>query len=587
MHGRTAALGLVMLCLALVTPALARADVAFTSAPYPLPPADSEYHSRLGTVPLVDLNNDSRSDIVIYRGGGNLGKVLVLLNKGDGTFAPVQEYPGCANPDGGTMETGQFNAGQAADVILGCEAGTGYDLLLGNGDGTLGAATSYSGIGLNYAMALWPSDNGGFPNLLYSQSAGESYLCYRPVDDLASPQCPPDTSASDAQGPSGHASIGPALATAHFYDNATCSRDNVIVSPYLTAVRAWGLNPFGTPDVPACTSFAYTERAVQGVPAGETLEYIAATDISGDGNPDLLMATNGTRLGQTTSSSLVALIWQAGSATLDGGFPPGQQSVVTPSIEHVEDEQVADFDGDGIPDAAVVGEASGVTTATLAIHRGHGDGSFDHPPVTFAVPGGSPDGFNTIGPNHLAAGDLNGDGRPDLVSIAQGGDAVTVLLNGSVAPSAPPVTPPVTPPVVADTLAPVISGLALTKNVFRVGPAPTAIAAAAPRGTTIRYGLSEAAKVTIAIARKVAGRRRGRRCVAPGPKLRRAKRCTRYRGEGRLVRASGPGAVSIAFSGRVGRRALAVGRHRMTLSATDGAGNASKRSTLSFRIVRR
>ena len=103
----------------------------------------------------------------------------------------------------------------------------------------------------------------------------------------------------------------------------------------------------------------------------------------------------------------------------------------------------------------------------------------------------------------------------------------------------------------------------------------------------MRYSLSEAAKVTVAIARKAAGRRKGAKCVAPTSKLRRAKRCTRYRNEGRLTRASGPGPVSIAFSGRVGKRALAVGRHRMTLSATDPAGNASKGSTLSFRIVRR
>src|SRR4051812_10813130 len=583
MVGRGAVLGWFTAVLALAAPGFAHADVAFTSAPYPLPTADSEYHSRQGAVALVDLNNDARPDIVVYRGGH--GKVFTLLNKGDGTFAPAQEYPGCANTSaGGTMVAGQFDAGQAADVILGCEAGTGYNLLPGGGDGTLGAATPYAGIGFNNALALWPSDAGGFPALLYGQVAGFNYLCYRPVDDLGSPQCPPDTSESDADGPSGHASIGPALATARFYDNPTCGRSNLILSPYLNAVRVWELNPFGTLAVPACTSFAYTERAVQGIPAGENLESIAATDISGDGHPDLVMGANGVRAGGlTTASSLVALIWQTGSATVAGGFPPGQQSVVTPSVEHVEDLQVADFDGDGIPDAAVVGESNGVTTATLAIHRGHGDGGFDNPPVTFSIPGGSPDGFNTIGPNHLAAGDVNGDGRPDLVSITEDGGAVTVLRNGSVPPASPP---PVTPPGAVDTLAPVISGLTLTNHAFRVGRGSTAIAAAAPRGTTIRYRLSEAAKVTIAFARNAPGRRSGRRCVAPVRKLRRAKRCTRSIGEGRLVRASGPGAVSIAFSGRIGKRALAVGRHRMTLVATDPAGNASKRATLSLRIVR-
>src|SRR3954469_3060426 len=183
---RGAVLGWFTAVLALAAPGFAHADVAFTSALYPLPTADSEYHSRQGAVALVDLNNDARPDIVVYRGGH--GKVFTLLNKGDGTFAPAQEYPGCANTSaGGTMVAGQFDAGQAADVILGCEAGTGYNLLPGGGDGTLGAATPYAGIGFNNALALWPPAAGGFPPPLSAATGSTTALARWPPTPAASP----------------------------------------------------------------------------------------------------------------------------------------------------------------------------------------------------------------------------------------------------------------------------------------------------------------------------------------------------------------------------------------------------------------
>src|SRR3954466_11833820 len=113
---RVAPLVLVLAC-ALLAPA-ADADVSFTSTSYPLPAADSEYHDQTGTVSAVDLNNDGLRDLVIYRGGGNVGHVYVMLGTGGGNFGPRQTFDGCGSTDtGGVMVTGQFNAGQAADVI--------------------------------------------------------------------------------------------------------------------------------------------------------------------------------------------------------------------------------------------------------------------------------------------------------------------------------------------------------------------------------------------------------------------------------------------------------------------------------------
>jgi PKD repeat protein len=115
---------------------------------------------------------------------------------------------------------------------------------------------------------------------------------------------------------------------------------------------------------------------------------------------------------------------------------------------------------------------------------------------------------------------------------------------------------------------PALSHASLTNATFRVGSKPTAVAARARAGTRFAFTLKAPAKVTVAIAR---ARRGGR------PAKKRA---------GTLTRAhlhNGPNAI--AFSGRVGRRALKPGRYVATLSASNAKGRA-RRVALRFRIVR-
>jgi hypothetical protein len=54
-----------------------------------------------------------------------------------------------------------------------------------------------------------------------------------------------------------------------------------------------------------------------------------------------------------------------------------------------------------------------------------------------------------------------------------------------------------------------------------------------------------------------------------------------------MVRASaGPGALSVAFSGRVGSTALTPGAYTVNVTAIDGAGNRSQSRSAGFTIVR-
>jgi extracellular elastinolytic metalloproteinase len=156
-------------------------------------------------------------------------------------------------------------------------------------------------------------------------------------------------------------------------------------------------------------------------------------------------------------------------------------------------------------------------------------------------------------------------------------------------------TPPPTPaPPTPDTTPAVISSLSMSHSRFRVSLDRTPKAAAArrkrraPTGSAFRFRLSEGATVVITIEQALPGRRVGKSCRKPTKRLRHRKRCTRYQKRGSLTRRKRKaGRNTVGFSGRIGLTPLHLGRHRATLSATDAAGNRSKRRYVSFTIVRR
>jgi DNA-binding beta-propeller fold protein YncE len=166
----------------------------------------------------------------------------------------------------------------------------------------------------------------------------------------------------------------------------------------------------------------------------------------------------------------------------------------------------------------------------------------------------------------------------------------TAYCNGG--PQASRTTAIVVPParaIGAKREAPVISAASLTNNRFRVAAKATAISARkAPLGTRFRFTLSAAASLQITITRSAPGLRRGRSCLAPSARLRRAhaKRCSRALTVGRLTRSNEPkGADSVAFSGRIGHRALSPRAYHAVLSASD-IGGRSNAVMLSFTVVR-
>jgi hypothetical protein len=145
---------------------------------------------------------------------------------------------------------------------------------------------------------------------------------------------------------------------------------------------------------------------------------------------------------------------------------------------------------------------------------------------------------------------------------------------------ADPVAPatPVTP-VAPDTTAPRIAKASLARRKFAVARR----ASQRNRGTTVRFTLSEAARVELTVLRKVKGRRADGRCKQ---RARKGRRCTITRTVGSLPKRAGrKGRNSVRFLGRVRGRALAPGAYVLRLRATDKAGNRSRAVRLKFRVV--
>jgi len=150
--------------------------------------------------------------------------------------------------------------------------------------------------------------------------------------------------------------------------------------------------------------------------AGPFPAWVAVGDLNGDGHPDLVTANSDT--------TVSVLLGDGG-----GGFSaaPGSPFAVGAYPESVA---IGDLNGDGHLD--LVDADYGDNTVSVLL--GDGGGGFSAAP-------GSPFAVGAY-PYSVAVGDLNGDGRPDLVTANAGDNTVSVLLGDggggfSAAPGSP------------------------------------------------------------------------------------------------------------------------------------------------------
>lgn len=144
---------------------------------------------------------------------------------------------------------------------------------------------------------------------------------------------------------------------------------------------------------------------------------VEVADFTGDGLPDILAANTGSNYQGTTVSLL---------RNLGGGSFASHQAFA--AVAGPTDIVAADFDGDGDIDAAVAGYGQSGQGTQVAFLRNNGGAGFLAPVLLTAG----------TGPSDLEAGDLNSDGRPDLV-VARENFRLTVLMNAGGGSFAAPV----------------------------------------------------------------------------------------------------------------------------------------------------
>jgi hypothetical protein len=139
--------------------------------------------------------------------------------------------------------------------------------------------------------------------------------------------------------------------------------------------------------------------------------------------------------------------------------------------------------------------------------------------------------------------------------------------------------------------APTVTNLRLSPTRFRRGEHTATIAStrakALPTATKIAFTLSHGASVTLSFEQARAGARVGSKCVALTKSHRTRRRCTRYAPlSSRVILAAQAGIDTISFDGVLaGKRRLASGVYRVSLTASDAAGRTTAKAHPSFTLV--
>ena len=143
-------------------------------------------------------------------------------------------------------------------------------------------------------------------------------------------------------------------------------------------------------------------------------------DFNGDGVPDLALLWSASLYGGPYS---VTLYFGTGTGT----FTTGPTTAAT-GVQTFDSMVTGDFNGDGKTDLALSSSAPGYDAISVTVMLNNGDGTFAAPQTTQAY-SSTPNGGDVVS-GSMVTGDFNGDGKTDLAMVGGlvGSGEVTILL---------------------------------------------------------------------------------------------------------------------------------------------------------------
>jgi hypothetical protein len=379
-----------------------------------------------------DVNNDGKPDL-IYSGYAT-GTVQVLIGDGAGRFTRGITYTSTAqNPQG--LATADFNRDGHLDVAVAYTSATGLRILYGNG-GTAFTARTVSGGGNLNVLETGDFNHDGWMDVAAASTPNSAVTVYEgtPTGLVRVERYPVGSSPRGIVVADLDDDGLPDIATANRGSNtvSVLLNDHADAGSFLPAsehaadagsrtIAAADFNGDSLTDLATANEYSSRTTVLTNDTPLERAGYAFRASSRGTGNsccqlPDILWTADFNRDGKVDIATI--------DPTLNGisvFFADGPE-VVLPVAAGVRALRVADVNADGKADLLYV--SIGGPNATVGVFLGDGRGHFTSSATTAMM---NPFVFPSI-----AVGDLNRDGRPDLVSV--GADAtrqpVLQLLTG-------------------------------------------------------------------------------------------------------------------------------------------------------------
>jgi len=366
-----------------------------------------------GTLDLVEVDSCQKGD-----GSCGNSDVSVLLGNKNGTFQAAASYlsGGIA---ASSVAVGDVNGDGHPDLVIanGCLSGSNCNngvvsVLLGNGDGTFQSAVNYNAGYVPVAIATGDLNGDGHLDLILANQ----YQCNNCKTGGVSVLL--GNGDGTFQAPVSYSSGGVVATGLAVGDlNGDGHLDVVVTNQYQCQNCGNGQASvlLGKGDGTLRNPVSYSS-------GGYAALSIAIGDVNGDSKPDLVVTNLCAKVSSCTDG-IVAVLLGKGDGTFrsDGTYSSGAYGATSVAI--------ADVNGDGEPDLIVDNTCKATTNCGIggvSVLLGNGDGTFQN---AVAHSSGGEDA------NSVAVADLNGDGRPDIITAnncatkTNCSGAVAVLLN--------------------------------------------------------------------------------------------------------------------------------------------------------------